>query len=58
MVTQLALGLEHLNPGGTMIVSLHKPEKPETAELLRQFHCFSSVQLFKPPKAHANRSSF
>jgi 23S rRNA U2552 (ribose-2'-O)-methylase RlmE/FtsJ len=58
MVTQLVLGLEHLSPGGTMIILLHKPEKPASVELLRQFHRFSSVRLFKPPKAHAKRSSF
>ncbi|KAK3612840.1 hypothetical protein LTR22_028432 [Elasticomyces elasticus] len=57
-VTQLALGLEHLKQGGTMIVLLHKVEAWRTVRLLHQFSKFSTVQLFKPTKAHATRSSF
>ncbi|KAI2468018.1 hypothetical protein F4781DRAFT_400104 [Annulohypoxylon bovei var. microspora] len=55
---QLALGLEHLRPGGTMVVLLHKPEAWDTANLLRDFCRFSSVRLVKPTRGHANRSSF
>jgi 23S rRNA U2552 (ribose-2'-O)-methylase RlmE/FtsJ len=51
--TQLALGLGHLRSGGTIVVLLHKLEGPITVELLRLFHHFSSVKLFKPPRAHA-----
>ncbi|EME81209.1 uncharacterized protein MYCFIDRAFT_47158 [Pseudocercospora fijiensis CIRAD86] len=56
--TQLALGLEHINPGGTMIILLHKPEIWPTLHLLFEFSKFAEIQLFKPPKAHAKRSSF
>ncbi|KAF4835272.1 hypothetical protein CGCTS75_v002822 [Colletotrichum tropicale] len=57
-VTQLALGLEHLEPGGTMVVLLHKVEAWDTVLLLREFSKFSTVRLFKPLKSHAKRSSF
>lgn len=57
-VTQHALGLEHLRPGGTMVVLLHRLEGLITLELLYLFAQFSSIQLFKPSKAHAKRSSF
>ncbi|KAK3715746.1 hypothetical protein LTR37_006971 [Vermiconidia calcicola] len=56
--TQLALGLEHLRPGGTMIVLLHKVEKCYAVMLLNTFRKFSTLQLYKPEKAHAKRSSF
>ncbi|KAK4546825.1 hypothetical protein LTR36_001557 [Oleoguttula mirabilis] len=56
--TQLALGLEHVKPDGTMIVLLHKVEAWETVRLLHRFSKFSTVQLFKPTTSHAKRSSF
>jgi len=56
-VTQLAIGLEHIRSGGTMIVLLHKVEAINTVSLLYTFSRFSSVKLFKP-KHHAKRSSF
>ena len=57
-VTQLALGLEHIKSGGTMIVLLHKVEAMDTVELLHRFNHFSTVKLFKSSKSHAKRSSF
>jgi 23S rRNA U2552 (ribose-2'-O)-methylase RlmE/FtsJ len=57
-VTQLAVGLEHLKIGGTMVVLLHKIEAADTVSLLYTFNKFSSVMLFKPTKHHAKRSSF
>ncbi|KAI1773227.1 hypothetical protein F4818DRAFT_121057 [Hypoxylon cercidicola] len=57
-VTQLALGLEHLRPGGTLVILLHKLERVDTANLLRTFSKISSVRCFKPEKAHRIRSSF
>lgn len=56
--TQLAIGLEHVSLGGTMVVLLHKLDAPDTASLLHTFSRFSTIQLFKPSKAHAKRSSF
>lgn len=57
-LTQLALGLEHLRPGGTMVMLLHKLEAWHTVLLLRTFASFSAVELFKPRSGHAKRSSF
>lgn len=56
--TQLAIGLEHMRPGGTMIVLLHKAEAWDTVCLLRRFRQFSRVRLFKPRAGHSKRSSF
>lgn len=58
IVTQLALALEHVRPGGTMVVLLHRVESWETVSLLHTFSKFSSIQLFKSQNAHATRSSF
>jgi hypothetical protein len=57
-VTQLALGLEHIKSGGTMIVLLHKVEAMDTVQLLYRFNRFSLVKLLKSSKSHAKRSSF
>ena len=57
-VTQLALGLQHLRPGGTMVILLHKIEAWDTMLLLWRFSKFSSVRVYKPRKGHAKRSSF
>ncbi|KAK0932462.1 hypothetical protein LTR29_015975 [Friedmanniomyces endolithicus] len=57
-LTQLALGLDHLTPGGTMVVLLHHMETWGTLCLMRKMHQFASVQLFKHPKCHAKRSAF
>lgn len=56
--TQLALSLEHLRPGGTMVVLLHKLSYYDTAFLIWRFTKFSTVRLFKPTRAHRMRSSF
>ncbi|KAK7739795.1 hypothetical protein SLS62_011237 [Diatrype stigma] len=65
-LTQLALGLEHLRPGGTMVVLLHKVEAWDTVMLLRTFDRFTTgstrtgrgVRTFKPRAGHKTRSSF
>ncbi|KAI1099453.1 hypothetical protein F4804DRAFT_345497 [Jackrogersella minutella] len=56
--TQLALGLEHLREGGTMVVLLHKLEKYNTAKILWTLSKFATVRSFKPTKNHCIRSSF
>lgn len=56
-MTQLAMGLEHLREGGTMIILQHKVEAMRTVRLMHQFSKFSTVRLFKPSKAHNTRSS-
>ncbi|KAF4547179.1 Hypothetical protein D9617_54g000130 [Elsinoe fawcettii] len=56
--TQLALGVQHIHPGGTMVVLLHHTDGFRTIQLLRSFSKFSSVQLYKHKRHHAQRSSF
>ncbi|KAH7305860.1 hypothetical protein B0I35DRAFT_361480 [Stachybotrys elegans] len=56
--SQLAIGLSHLKPGGTMVVLLHKLEAWDTVLLLHRFSKFSKLRLFKPKMGHAKRSSF
>ncbi|VUC23838.1 unnamed protein product [Clonostachys rosea] len=55
---QLVLGLEHLEPLGTMVVLLHKLEGYRTVAVIRRFSSFSNVKLFKSSKFHCTRSSF
>ena len=55
---QLAIGLQHLKPGGTAVVLLHKVEAWETVSYFRRFSKFSSVRLYKPAGGHGTRSSF
>ncbi|KAI1739190.1 hypothetical protein F4680DRAFT_423097 [Xylaria scruposa] len=57
MFTQLAIGLEHLKPDGTMLVLLHKVEAWRCVLIMRAFCGFSDVRLFKQRGAHAKRSS-
>ena len=56
--TQLALGLEHLRPGGKMLVLLQKVESWDMMSILKRFGEFSSVRLYKPTAGHKTRSSF
>ncbi|KAM0717991.1 hypothetical protein Q7P37_006323 [Cladosporium fusiforme] len=56
--TQLALGLQHVKPDGTMIVLLHKADQLHNIELLHAFSKISSLTLFKPTILHKERSSF
>lgn len=55
---QLALGLGHIKPCGTMVLLMHKVEKADAVEHLQTFHRFSTVRMFQPMKNHATRSSF
>lgn len=59
-VTQLALGLGHLRPGGTMVVLLHRLEGLITSELLYLFRQFpqSSCGRLPPLAARRNISSW
>ncbi|KAF4547259.1 Hypothetical protein D9617_49g041200 [Elsinoe fawcettii] len=57
-LSQLILGLEHINSGGTMIILLHKLETFNTANLVHKFSKFASLKLYKSVKYHAKRSSF
>src|SRR5258707_205870 len=54
----MILALRRIRAGGTVIILLHKIEAWDTLELLYRCSRFSSVQVFKPAKKHAKRSSF
>lgn len=56
--SQLIIAIQHLNPGGTMIMLLHRAEGWDAMELVCYFDRFSDVRLFKPTKGHRSRSSF
>ncbi|KAN0072407.1 hypothetical protein V8E54_009336 [Elaphomyces granulatus] len=58
LMSQLAIGLSRIKPGGSMIVLLHKVDHWDSLTLLETFNEFSRIQLFKPEKCHAIRSSF
>lgn len=56
--TQLALSLEHLRHGGTMVILLHKLEAWNSLKLLNTLCKFSDVKVFKHRQHHGMRSSF
>lgn len=58
LTVQLALGLQHVKPGGTMVVLLHKADVWDSVLIMSRFHTFSNLRLFKPQTAHKTRSSF
>lgn len=56
--SQLALAMQRILQGGTLIILLHKAHSWETMSLLYQISHFAEVQLFKPMKKHNTRGSF
>jgi 23S rRNA U2552 (ribose-2'-O)-methylase RlmE/FtsJ len=56
--SQLILAFQRIKPGGTLIMLLHKLEAWKTIALLYLFDQIAHVQLFKPKRGHATRSSF
>lgn len=58
LTSQLILAMQRIKAGGSLIIRFHKLEAVDTATILCSFTKFSSIQLFKPPKHHAIRSSF
>jgi hypothetical protein len=57
-ISQLIFGMKQIKTGGTLIILLHKADSWHSVELLHCFEEFSKIQLFKPAKVHAPRSSF
>ncbi|CAJ2511044.1 Uu.00g066690.m01.CDS01 [Anthostomella pinea] len=55
---QLALALERVKPGGSMLVLLHHAESFRNICLFHNFSKFAKVTLFKPDVQHQHRSSF
>ncbi|PVI00746.1 hypothetical protein DM02DRAFT_642232 [Periconia macrospinosa] len=56
--SQLILAMQQIVPGGTMVVLLRRPDVWDVLHILRQFDSFANIQLFKPHKKHAVRSTF
>jgi hypothetical protein len=56
--SQLILALQRIRHGGTLIILLHKIESLDTMELLYLFSQFSDIEVFKPLRKHAIRSTF
>ncbi|KAM0230548.1 hypothetical protein ACHAP5_011334 [Fusarium lateritium] len=57
-LTQLAISLEHLKPGGSMIILLHKIEAWRCFHLIHEFSKISKIKVFKHRKHHDIRSAF
>lgn len=55
---QWILGLQRIKPGGTLIILLHKLDTFHSMMLVRSFCAFATVELFKPKRSDALRSSF
>jgi len=56
--SQLILAMQRIKAGGTLIMLLHKIDSFGAANILYTFSKFANVQVFKPRKKHATRSSF
>ncbi|QDS74423.1 hypothetical protein FKW77_006018 [Venturia effusa] len=56
--SQLILAMQRILPGGTMVVLLRRPDAWDVLRLLHQFNAFAEIQLFKPSRKHAVRSTF
>lgn len=57
-LSQLIFAFQRIKSGGTLVLLLHKVEAWDTLCILRAFNHFAEIQLFKPRKAHAMKSSF
>ncbi|QSZ30403.1 hypothetical protein DSL72_004926 [Monilinia vaccinii-corymbosi] len=56
--SQLILAMNRMHNGGTLVMLLHKVDTWHSAFLLYTFSKFAKVEIFKPMKKHATRSSF
>jgi 23S rRNA U2552 (ribose-2'-O)-methylase RlmE/FtsJ len=55
--SQLAIGMDHIQNSGTMVVLLHKIERWKNIQLIRRLSRFATIQLCKPKNCHTTRSS-
>jgi hypothetical protein len=58
LTSQLVLALGRIRPGGTLVVVMHRADAWTSVCLLHLFSKFAEIQLFKPARAHAKKSSF
>jgi len=58
LTSQLVMALQRMRRRGTLIMLLHKADAWDSVTLLQVFSKFSSIELFKPKRKRATRSSF
>jgi hypothetical protein len=58
LTSQLVLAMQRIKKDGRLVILLHKLDAWDTISLVHTLSKFSSLQLFKPVKKHAIRSSF
>lgn len=58
LTSQLMLALQRIKQDGKLVILLHKLDTWDAVLLVHTLGTFSSLQLFKPKKKHAVRSSF
>ena len=56
--SQLIIAMQRIKSGGTLIFLLHGADLYHNVKLIRFFDKISRLQLFKPVKGHAKKSSF
>ena len=56
--SQLIIAMQRIKSGGTLILLLHGADLYHNVKLIRFFDKVSRLQLFKPVKGHAKKSSF
>jgi hypothetical protein len=58
LTSQLVVSLQRIKQGGTVVALLHKLDAWDTIALLHKLSRFLTLELFKPEKKHAVKSSF
>ncbi|KAF7554534.1 hypothetical protein G7Z17_g2839 [Cylindrodendrum hubeiense] len=56
--SQLVLALQRIRKGATLVLVLHRADASRSVDVIHRFSGFAKIQLFKPPRAHARKSSF
>ncbi|KAI2640975.1 hypothetical protein GGS21DRAFT_487301 [Xylaria nigripes] len=56
-LTQLTIALEHIRPGGTILILTHKIESWRSVMILHMLSKFSVLKVHKPKSGHVTRSS-
>ena len=56
--SQLIFAMQRIKTGGTLVILLHGADLYHNVKLIRFFDKISHLQLFKPVKGHAKKSSF
>lgn len=59
LISQLIMGLQAVKKGGTIVIKLSRPERVDTAKILRMLDMISlELSTCKPRSMHANRGTF